>query len=138
MVTKTYMKRNDPRGLSQKSIKASKPRPKVNALKPSMREKKRYIAFEIVSEKPLGKDADRQLIIRINELLGVFHSSKAGILRVKYNPGLQRGLLRVDRAFVDFIRTCFVMLKQLEGIRVMIRTLAVSGMVHRAAAMVGE
>lgn len=112
------------------NTKSSKP--KVNILKPSMREKKRYMAYELISEKPLPRDADRQLIARINDLLGIFNASKAGILPVKYNPEKQRGLLKVERKFVDFVRACFVMTKSLNSQEVLIRTLYVSGMLNRA------
>ncbi|MFH0870686.1 MAG: Rpp14/Pop5 family protein [archaeon] len=107
-------------------------KPKVNILRPCMREKKRYLAYELMSDKPLQRDADRQLIARINDLLGVFNTSKAGIMPVKYNPEKQRGLLKVERKFVDFVRACFVMIKSLNNQEVLIRTLYVSGMLNRA------
>jgi RNase P/RNase MRP subunit POP5 len=110
-----------------------KNKPKVNTLRACMRDKKRYVAFEMVSDKPLPGDADKLLIRKINELLGAFNSAKASIMRVKYDPKLQKGLLRVDRAFVDFVRACFVMIKNINGEKVLIRTLYVSGMLNKAA-----
>jgi ribonuclease P/MRP protein subunit POP5 len=107
-------------------------KPKVNALRPAMREKKRYLAFEIMSQQPLRLDADLVLIGKINELLGIFNSAKAGILRVRYDVRSQRGLFRIDRKFVDLVRTCFVMIKDVGGQKVLIRTLYVSGMLHKA------
>ena len=109
-------------------------RPKVNPLRPAEREKKRYVAFEILSEKPLPPGADRQLVERLNSFLGVFEASKAGLLRVRYDPAGQRGLLRVDRKYVDALRSCFVMTKELLGLKVLVRTLSVSGMLNNAAA----
>jgi len=117
---------------TNKPNKQKSNKPKVNILGPSMREKKRYMAYELMSEKPLPRDADRQLIARINDLLGVFNASKAGILPVKYNSEKQRGLLKVERKFVDFVRACFVMTKSLNNQEVLIRTLFVSGMLNRA------
>jgi ribonuclease P/MRP protein subunit POP5 len=108
-------------------------KPKVNALRPSMRDKKRYIAFEILSDRPLGYDADKKLICKINELLGVFQASKAGILRVKYDAKTQSGLFKVDRSFVDYARAAFVMIKSLDGVKVAVHTLRVSGMLNKAA-----
>ena len=108
-------------------------KPKVNTLRPCLRDKKRYLAFEIMSDKPLMPDADKALISKISELLGAFSSAKAGVMRVNYFQNTQRGVLRVDRAFVDFIRSCFVMIKKINNQEVMIRTLYVSGMVKKAA-----
>jgi ribonuclease P/MRP protein subunit POP5 len=112
--------------------------PKVNILKPSMREKKRYIAFEIASERPLGFDADKRLISKMNEMLGVFLAPSAGIMRVRYEPKSQRGLLRVERKFVDHVRSCFVMIKMIGDTRVSCRTLRVSGMLNQAAVSLQE
>ena len=104
---------------------------KVNTLNPSMRENKRYLAYEIISKSKL-KCSDKELINKINSLLGVFQSSDAGIIRVKYDAKIQKGVLRVNRKFVDHIRSCFVMIKELCSEKVLIRTLTVSGMVNKA------
>ena len=121
------------RGLKESMRKPQnkdKNKQRVNPLKPSMREKKRYMAYEIVSNKPV-QGADKALISRINELLGVFNTGKAGVTGMKYNPGKQRGILRVNRKFVDYIRSCFVMIKNLNNEEVLIRTLRVSGMINK-------
>ncbi|HHE36466.1 MAG TPA: hypothetical protein ENL16_01475 [Candidatus Woesearchaeota archaeon] len=113
-----------------RNMSKPKDKHKVNPLKPSMREKKRYVAYEIMSDKPV-RGGDKALIRRINELLGVFSTSKAGVMSVKYNNARQRGVLRVDRKFVDHIRSCFVMIKHLNNEEVLIRTLRVSGMINK-------
>jgi RNase P/RNase MRP subunit POP5 len=97
-----------------------------------MREKKRYLAFEIITEKPFLGEGDKILMKRINELLGFFQSADAGIMRVKYDYKSQRGLLRIDRSFVDHVRACFVMIKHLNCQPVLLRTLRVSGMLNKA------
>lgn len=118
--------------LKKENKKPNSNKPKVNPLRPAMRENKRYLAFELITEKPFQGEADRILIRRINEILGVFNSAKAGLMKVKYNPKVQRGLMRVDRAFVDHIRTCFIMIKHLNNQPVLLRTLRVSGMLNKA------
>jgi RNase P/RNase MRP subunit POP5 len=123
--------------MREKQTKAFKPKYKTNPLKPSMRERKRYIAFEIKSSHPLPFDADRQLIEKIRGLLGVFGSAKAGILKVKYNRQRQRGILRVGREYVDHTRACFVMVKELSGAKVAVHTVRVSGMIGKALAAAG-
>lgn len=96
-----------------------------------MRDKKRYMAYEIMSKKPIQM-ADKALIAKIKELLGVFMAGDAGVMNVKFNPKSQKGVLRVDRKFVDNIRSCFVMIKDLNNEKVLIRTIKVSGMIHKA------
>jgi len=109
----------------------SKNKHKINPLKPSMREKKRYIAYEIMSDKPLNRNADKVLVGKIKALLGVFSSGKAGVMSVKYNSDKQTGILRINRRFVDHIRSCFVMIKNLNDEEVLVRTIRVSGMLKK-------
>ena len=106
--------------------------PKINRLKPANREKKRYIAYEIISEKALDNDGDNILISNIKGLLGVFLTADAGIIKIKYDSKKQRGVFKVNHKFVDYIRSCFVMIKELNNKKVLIRTLGVSGMVNKA------
>jgi len=114
-----------------KKPQSKKNKQKVNPLKPSMREKKRYMVYEIISQKQI-KYADKALIDKIKDLLGVFISGKASVMNVKYNPKNQKGVLRVDRKYVDNVRSCFVMIKDINNKKVLIRTIRVSGMLNKA------
>ncbi len=96
-----------------------------------MREKKRYMTYEIVSAKPL-EQADKALLRKLRDLLGVFMSAQAGLVSVKYHPGTQRGVLRVNKKFTDYVRSCFVMIKNLNKQKVLIRTLRISGAINKA------
>jgi RNase P/RNase MRP subunit POP5 len=103
-------------------------------LKPSMRDKERYVAYEIASNAgkgALGWGIDKALIREVNALLGVFMAPKANIASIKYNAEKQRGILRITRKFVDCLRTCFAMIKNINNQEVQIRVLRVSGMVHK-------
>ena len=106
-------------------------KPKANRLKPSKREKEHYVAYEIKSDNPLPFSADKELLRQIRFLLGVFLVPKANVACMKYNPELQSGVLRVNRKFVSHIKTCFVMIKNINGEVVLVRTLRVSGMISK-------
>jgi len=103
----------------------------VSRIKPSMRMKERYLAYEMKSDQPLPGNADRLLIANINSLLGVFMTPKAAVASIKYNAGKQTGILRLDRKFVDCIRTCFSMIKHINHQSITVKTLRVSGMVGK-------
>ena len=96
-----------------------------------MRDKERYVAYEIASKQPLGWGADKALIAKVNALLGIFMAPKANIASIKYNAEKQRGIFRINRKFVDCLRTCFAMVKNLGNQEVLIKTLKTSGMVHK-------
>lgn len=99
---------------------------KIKALRPSLREKKRYIAYE------MNCDCHRELINKIETMLGVINSGAAGIQLVMYNA--KKGILRVNHTAVDQVRACFVMLAELKKQPVTIKTLLVTGMLHKAKA----
>ncbi len=109
----------------------NKAKSNIPRIKPSMRIKERYMAYEIKSEQPLPWNADKLLITNINSLLGIFMAPKAMVTSIKYNAGKQTGILRLDRRFVDCLRTCFAMIKHLNQQSVTVRTLRVSGMVGK-------
>ena len=128
-----FLQKRSKQEVSESMVKPqakAKNKHKVNPLKPSMRDKKRYMAYEIMSNESV-KQTDQVLIKKIKELLGVFSAGRAGVMSVKYNSKKQKGILRVDRKFVDHVRSCFVMIKNLNNEPVLIRTIKVSGMIGK-------
>jgi RNase P/RNase MRP subunit POP5 len=108
-----------------------KVKPKVTRLKPSERDKERYVAYEIASKIPLGYGADKVLISEINALLGLFMAPKANLASMKYNPEKQRGIIRIHRKFVEYLRSCFAVTKHVGNQEVVIKTLKTSGMIDK-------
>jgi RNase P/RNase MRP subunit POP5 len=109
----------------------NKVKPTLTRLKPSERDKERYMAYEIASAAPAARDADKLLVNNIRALLGVFMAPKANVVSMKYNPEKQRGILRVNRKFVDCLRTCFAMTKHLNNQEVMVKSVKTSGMIDK-------
>lgn len=109
---------------------------KMAPLKPSLREKKRYVAFEIISEKPLldFKKVSASIWQSILSYLGSYGAANAGvwILSDKYNPETQRGLLRVNRKEVEKLKGSFVFIDNIDGTKVIVRSLGVSGILKKA------
>ena len=103
---------------------------------PSLREKKRYIAFEIISEKPIIEFSKVSSAIWDSCLsyLGTLGVSKAGIwiLPDKYSAESQRGLIRVSRKEVDKVKAAFITIRQVDGQDVIVRSLGVSGILNKA------
>lgn len=109
---------------------------KFAALMPSLREKKRYIAFEIISEKPVYDFSSVYSAIWDSCLsyLGTLGVSKAGIwiLPDKYSSETQRGLIRVSRKEVDNVKAAFITIRQIGSQDVIVRSLGVSGILDKA------
>jgi RNase P/RNase MRP subunit POP5 len=103
----------------------------TKALRPSHREKKRYIVYEVQPQCDMHK-LQKELIDELHTLLGVFMSAQAGILPVTVNQSTQRGVLRVNHTAVDHIKACFVMISHLQKQSVQLRSITVSGVLKKA------
>jgi ribonuclease P/MRP protein subunit POP5 len=110
----------------------AKPKPVLS----SLREKKRYLAFEIISEKNIN---DPKLIIEsvnraIIELIGSIEAGKAGILILneKYNAEKNKGLLKVNNRYLDKARATILLIKRIGEYEVIVRSIGASGMIHIA------
>lgn len=100
---------------------------KTKALKPSHREKKRYIVYELSKALP---SQQKHLVAKLELLLGVFMSAQAGIMPLKFLGN--RGLLRVNHTAVDYVKACFTMIHELNGTPVTVHSVIVSGMINKA------
>lgn len=107
----------------------------TKALKPSHREKKRYIVYEVHTELDMPK-VQKALVDKLTELLGVFMAAQAGILPVKFSHN--RGIIRVNHTAVDYIKACFVMITELAGQPVQLKSVVVSGVLKKASEQLAQ
>lgn len=110
---------------------------KMRPILPSAREKKRYIVFEILSEEPLVNmetvyDALKK---KARQWFGEFYASKLGLYLFleKWNKARQRGLIKVNRKFVDTTKALFCLVTDSENKRLIMRSIKVSGTIKKAA-----
>ena len=109
----------------------------IKPVLPTLREKKRYLAFEIVSESKI-KDfswVSSTVWSSLLSFVGELGAAKAGIIVMqdKYNAKNQKGIIRVNHKYVDQLRASLSLVKQIEGKEVIIRSLTVSGMLNKAS-----
>lgn len=93
---------------------------------PSLREKKRYISYEIIAEKPIKREA---IIGALNQgllrFLGEFGSAKAGIMFIENKEN--KGILKVNNTMVDQVKSGLILIKDINSEKVIIKTTKVSG-----------
>ena len=111
----------------------------IKPLRPAHREKKRYIVYEAEFEEGTFNiySFQEHLVAKIKELLGVFESAQAGILPVKVDKEQHKGILRVNNKMVDKVRSCFVLINELERKPVRVSTTRVSGVLKKAKELEG-
>ncbi len=104
---------------------------------PTLREKKRYLVFEVVSEKPAAWPAVRKSLEEgILRHIGELGYAKAGvqILDEQWNASLSRGMLRTTHTSLDDVRSSLGLVRDIEGKPAIVRSVGASGILKRAAA----
>ena len=105
---------------------------KLKQLSPSLKEKKRYLVYEIISEDELDKNPSKEIVKKLTSLLGIFDSAKAGMQSVQYDKKTQRGVLRVAHTELEKLKTTLALVNKIKDQDVLIRTVGVSGILKKA------
>ena len=84
---------------------------KIKRLLPSLREKKRYLTYEVISRRPIKKDVSSVVISHVEKTLGLFDSSEAGILPISYDVARQRGMMKINNKYVEKVRVALMLLQ---------------------------
>jgi ribonuclease P/MRP protein subunit POP5 len=104
---------------------------KQKALLPSLREKKRYLVFETISEANFSfKDLKDVIISNFKELFGLDGLAKAGLEFVEYKKN--KGIIRVSTKGLDSLKATFCFVRKVNKEDIMLRSLGVSGMLKKA------
>lgn len=104
---------------------------KPKALLPSLREKKRYLVFETISEEKFSfKDLKNAIVSGFRELFGLEGLAKAGLDFVEYEEN--KGIIRVNNKALDHLRASFCFVRKINKGDVVVRSLGVSGMLKKA------
>ena len=112
---------------------------KLKPLLPSLREKKRYLAYEIISKDKLDLFADiddvsDSILCASMDCMGDFGMANAGImvLKDKYDSKSQRGLVRVANKSVDNLKASLAFITSIKNNEVIVRSVGVSGIMKKA------
>ncbi len=103
---------------------------------PTLREKTRYLAFEIISDhkikdfKAISKEIQAQSLL----FLGQLGLAKAGmrILPEKWNLELQKGIIKVNHKHVDELKSSLTLIEKINNKKVVIKSTGVSGILKKA------
>ena len=104
-------------------------------LPPSLRGRRRYIAYEVISEdKILEEDLTNTIWHSILNFLGEQGTSQTNIWIVKdsYDEKNQTGLIRCSHDSVEHVRASLALIERIGDIRVIIKVLGISGTINAA------
>ncbi|MEM2121259.1 MAG: Rpp14/Pop5 family protein [Candidatus Woesearchaeota archaeon] len=101
------------------------------------REKVRYLVFEIINQKSKkikSNYAAEEINKYIYNYLGIYGMSLARpyFFQELYNEDKNRGVLKVNRKYLNHLRTALLLIKRIRDEDVIIRTIVVTGTLKRA------
>lgn len=106
---------------------------KIKPILPSLREKKRYLAFEIISHDPISfTSANNAIYDNCFSYIGELGMSRAGVLILNDKYKNNKGIIRVNHKNVDNLKSSLMIIKDINKQDVIVRTLGVSGILKKA------
>ncbi|MBI2508052.1 hypothetical protein HYV89_03810 [Candidatus Woesearchaeota archaeon] len=106
----------------------------MKKLIPSLRERKRYIAFEIDSEHAFDKsNVIKAVDTSCRNFLGEYGYGKAGVMLVDnaVSSNGKRGVVRVNSKYADLVKVSLMMIKEINNNKVALRNVKTSGMLGK-------
>jgi|SRR3989338_7281742 len=109
---------------------------KIKSLLPSLREKKRYLVYEVISKSRFNDTVhvNKAVLDASKEFLGNLGMAKAGIIPIndQWNADMQRGVIRVNNRHVDELKASLVFARSVDGKEAIIRSIGASGILKKA------
>ncbi len=113
---------------------------RLKILPPTLRERKRYVVFEVISQVPLNREDIISLIWKASlDLFGEYGTSKLNlwIMEVYQHElpdyeNVLRGILQCNHREVKKIRAALSVITKFNGARVVFHTLGISGTIRSA------
>jgi ribonuclease P/MRP protein subunit POP5 len=107
----------------------------MKPLLPSLKEKKRYVVFEVMCDAQIADNTAYDEIERqLHTYVGDLGVAQAGLqfIRERWDNTRKRGIARVNHTSVDLLRASFVFIESMKNKKVIVRSLGVSGILAKA------
>lgn len=106
-------------------------------LSPTLKQKKRYVIFEIISDKKFAFPEIKEEIEKaMKHFWGSSGISKAGpmVLEEKFDFEKQKFLVKINHKFVDELKSALILSKSIKNTPIIIKSIIVSGTLKKASA----
>ena len=111
------------------------PNEKIKPLIPTLREKKRYMSFEIISRQSFDFSSVKKAIFdEYKNLFGEKGFSEAGLIMLsnKYFEEKKSGIIRVSHKKTESLRVVLASIQKINGHEAIIKSINTSGMLNKA------
>ena len=104
----------------------------MKPLLPSLREKKRYIVFEIIGNKVDRNKVENEMLSNSLKFLGEIGVSRANIRMISDSWKDNKGIIRVNVKYLDELKMSLGLIKKLDNKKVIVNVIGVSGILKKA------
>ena len=106
---------------------------KLKPLKPSLKEKKRYLVFELDTKDNINSsDLFSSIEKACLDFMGILHFAKAGVIILQNQYENNKGIIKVNNRYVDYAKASMMLIKDINGQKVNVRVIGVSGILKKA------
>ncbi|MFA6888269.1 MAG: Rpp14/Pop5 family protein [Candidatus Woesearchaeota archaeon] len=99
-------------------------------LLPTLRERKQYLAFEVIADKELSWESTRKAVtMAIKNYIGLEGMSHAGIMFVKNNKN--KGIMKIQNNYLTKVRAALLFIKEIDNQKVVVKSIRASGMLNK-------
>ena len=104
----------------------------MKPLSPSLKERKRYILFKIISKLKLEKENVSELVAKAGlQFLGELGMAKSGLQVLPETWRKDKGVIRIGHKYVNEAKATLAFVKEYKGEKIIITCLKVSGAVGK-------
>ncbi len=106
----------------------------MRALLPTLKERKRYILFRVISDLKFEKeDISKCVTQACLQFLGEYGVAQAGIqfLPETWNMESQTGVIRAGHKFVDHVKASLALVRDINGKKANLSSIKVSGVINK-------
>ncbi|MBI1972724.1 hypothetical protein HYS50_01835 [Candidatus Woesearchaeota archaeon] len=97
---------------------------------PSLREKKRYLHYEVITEANRTAEEVKEAVQQaIHQFLGDYGVAQAGISLIENTN--KEGIIKVNTPYVNHVKTALALIKTMKNNPTRIATTKVSGMINK-------
>jgi len=103
-------------------------------LQPHLREKKRYLAIEAITENEDFSQLRNAVLGSLQRFAGSKGASEAGaiMLKERYNAQKKRALVRVNHKHLDTLKASLCFINDINGKKAVVRSIGASGILKKA------
>ncbi|MEK6886734.1 MAG: Rpp14/Pop5 family protein [Nanoarchaeota archaeon] len=106
---------------------------KLKPILPSLKEKKRYLSFEIISDNSIPvNETEKAIYDSVLNFLGTFEAGKASLMFLNDKYSNNNGVIKTNHKYTDKVRTALALIKTIDSKEVIVRTRVVSGTLKKA------